>query len=159
MLCLVKVYVNSKYAGLSKVASKSPSCGGGGTMTMHECGMNGQVGFACSSESIPRLSLVWRSPYGGVLLHRASVSENEFVKFWSRMYWCQTFTKYYYVLFGFCQMYGSFLNKGIIMCECDFVYYDGCFFCVGCVVLALEVARPSWCGCTMFSLQWFAPLL
>ena len=40
--------------------------------------------LACSSGSIPRLSLVWHSLCGGVLLRRVSVSENDFVKFRSR---------------------------------------------------------------------------
>ena len=49
--------------------------------------------LACSSGSIPRLSLVWHSLCGGVLFRRVSVSENDFVKFRSRTYRCRTFTK------------------------------------------------------------------
>ena len=49
--------------------------------------------LACSSGSIRRLSLVWHSRCGGVLLRRVSVSENDFVKFRSRTYRCRTFTK------------------------------------------------------------------
>ena len=49
--------------------------------------------LAGSSGSIARLSLVWHSLYGGVLLRRVSVSENGFVKFRSRTYHCRTFTK------------------------------------------------------------------
>ena len=69
--------------------------------------------LACSSGIIPRLSLLWHSLYGGVLLRRFSVSETGFVKFRSRTYRCRTFTKDLLCVW-FCQMYGSSLNKGII---------------------------------------------
>ena len=72
--------------------------------------------LACSSGSIPRLSLVWHSLCGGVLLRRVSVSENDFVKFRSRTYRCRTFTKDLLCVVWLLPDVWVFLNKGIIMC-------------------------------------------
>jgi len=71
--------------------------------------------LACSSGSIPRLSLVCHSLYGGVLLRRCSLSENEFVKFRSRTYRCRTFTKDLPFVVWLLPDECFFLNKGIII--------------------------------------------